>query len=143
MPLPTCFFIETDSRSSSRCQRECHSHQTHPDTTPPHLPASRSNQFIRWSHIQELPYIKVREFDVSTAVCFGASAEHTEDEVLPGKLYVTFSVDSLPAKGIHTSTDPQFKVIFGKPLGYRSPTWNSLVSDTGLSILATNVWIPK
>ena len=78
--------------------RECPSQQTHPGTTPPHLPASKSNQFIRWSHFQELPYIKVREFDVGTAVCFGASAEHTEDEGLPGKLYVTSSADNFPAK---------------------------------------------
>jgi len=111
--------------------RECPSLQTHPSTTPPHLPASRSNQFIRWSHFQELPYIKVREFDVGTAVCFRASAEHTEDEGLPGKLYVTSSVDSLSAKRIHTSTDPELKIIFRKALGYRSRTWNSLVSDSG------------
>jgi 2-hydroxychromene-2-carboxylate isomerase len=123
--------------------RECHSQQTHPGTTPPLLPAYKSNQLIRWSHFQELPYIKVREFDVATAVCFRAPAEHTEDEGLPGKLYVTSSVDNLPAKAIHTSTDPELKIIFRKALGYRSRTWNSLVSDTGFSILVKNFWIPK
>jgi hypothetical protein len=33
----------------------------------------------------------------------------------------------LPAKRIHTSTDPELKIVFRKTLGYRSLTWNSLV----------------
>jgi hypothetical protein len=76
---------------------------------------------------------------VCTAVCRRASAEHTEDEGLPGKLYVTSSVDSWPAKGIHTTIDPELKIIFREALDYRSRTWNSLVSGTGFSILVKNV----
>lgn len=75
--------------------RECPSKQTHPGTTPPLLPASKSNQFIRWSHIQKFLYIKVREFVVGTALFFTGSAEHIEDEDLLGKLYTISSVDSL------------------------------------------------
>jgi hypothetical protein len=96
--------------------RECPSQQTHPSTTPPPFPATKSNQFIRWSYFQELPYIKVREFDVGTVVCVRVSAEHTEDEGLPGKLYVTSAVDSLPAEGIHISIDPELKIIVRKLL---------------------------
>jgi hypothetical protein len=97
--------------------RECPSQQTHPGTTPPLLPASKSNLFIRWPHIQELPYIKVREFVASTAVYFRASAEYTEDEGLSGKLYVTSSVGRVPLKRIHLSRDLKFKIIVRKAFG--------------------------
>jgi hypothetical protein len=91
--------------------RECPSQQTHPGHTPPLLPASKSNQFIRWPHIQQLPYIKVGEFVAITAVYFRASAEYTEDEGLSGKLYINSSVDTVPLKIIHISRYLELKII--------------------------------